>query len=297
MTDSEQASSYNNQKSREAMLEESIAKMIESTEARNDRAEAEQRIREEINFRKDLNQLEISNHIVANLDRLINFENTVTTNYYKKSLDLQYRLLDTAQQSLELGKLNADTSKNQLEAVIKNTSLPDVVKVRSAEVIKMLAVQNTANSAMKSLFGEGSRVDRIKQKLAGVAKQKIGSFAYGLQSANTGVDMLEGLKEQSSMMGGGSGMAATMGGSMAGDAVRNFLGELTGRALEKNEKTANKIADIKEFFSDPRSWFKEKLDKSYKDNKDPNFMERKKRDFLSLMADATNNSLRDGYRD
>ena len=295
MTDSEQASSYSNQKSKEAMLEESIARMIESTEARNERAEAEQRIREEINFRKDLNQLEISNHIVANLDRLINFENTVTTNYYKKSLDLQYRLLDTAQQSLELGKLNADTSKNQLEAVIRNTSLPDVVKVRSAEVIKMLAVQNTANSAMKSLFGEGSRVDRIKQKLAGVAKQKIGNFAYGLQSANTGVDMLEGLKEQSAMMGGGSGMAATMGGSMAGDAVRNFLGELTGRALEKNEKTANKIADIKEFFSDPRSWFKEKLDKSYKDNKDPNFIERKKRDFLSLMADATNNSLRDGY--
>ena len=131
MTDSEQASSYNNQKSKEAMLEESIARMIESTEARSERAEAEQRIREEINFRKDLNQLEISNHIVANLDRLINFENTVTTNYYKKSLDLQYRLLDTAQQSLELGKLNADTSKNQLEAVIKNTSLPDVVKCRS----------------------------------------------------------------------------------------------------------------------------------------------------------------------
>ena len=295
MTDSEQVSSYNNQKSREAMLEESIARMIESTEARSERAEAEQRIREEINFRKDLNQLEISNHIVANLDRLINFENTVTTNYYKKSLDLQYRLLDTAQQSLELGKLNADTSKNQLEAVIKNTSLPDVVKVRSAEVIKMLAVQNTANSAMKSLFGEGSRVDRIKQKLAGVAKQKIGNFAYGLQSANTGAEMLEGFKEQSAMMGGGAGMGATLAGSMVGDAVRNFLGELTGRALENNEKSANKIADIKEFFSDPRSWFKEKLDKSYKDNKDPSFLERKKRSFLSLMADATNNSLRDGY--
>lgn len=295
MTDSEQLSSYNSQKNREAILEESIARMIESTEARNERAEAEQRIREEINFRKDLNQLEISNHIVANLDRLINFENTVTTNYYKKSLDLQYRLLDTAQQSLELGKLNADTSKNQLEAVIKNTSLPDVVKVRSAEVVKMLALQNTANSAIKSLFGEGSRIDRVKKRLAGVAKEKIGSLAYGLQSANSGIDMAEGLKEQSSMMGGGSGMAGSMAGSMAGDAVRNFLGEVTGRALEKNEKAAGKIADIKEFFSDPRSWFKEKLDKSYEENKDPSFLERRKRGFLSVMADATNNSLRDGY--
>lgn len=295
ITESEKAYSNSaNQASKEAMLEESIAKMIEVTMASSDRENAETRIREEIAYRKDLNQLEISNHIVANLDRLINFEHTVTSNYYKKSLDLQFRLLDTVSQTLELHKLAADTNKNQLESVIRNTSLPDVVKVRSAEVVKMLALQNTANSAMKNLFGEGTRMDRVKNRLMGVAKDKIGNFAYGLQSANMGVDMVESMREQSQAMGQ-SNMGASMGGSMIGGAARDMLGDITGRYLEKNEKAANKIADIKEFFSDPRGWFKEKLDESYNKNKDPGFLERRKRDFLSTMADATNNSLRDGY--
>lgn len=295
LTESEKAyNAFADQKSKEAMLEESINKMLETTLARDERNSAEERIRQEIAYRKDLNHLEISNHIVANLDRLINFENTVTTNYYKKSLDLQYRLLDTVSQTLELNKLTADANKNQLEAIIRNTSLPDVVKVRSAEVVKMLALQNTANSAMKSLFGEGTRLDRVKKRLLGVAKDKIGSFAYGLQSANMGVDMAQSMKEQSEMMGGG-GMGSSMAGSMVGGAARDFLGELTGRFLEGNEKSANKIADMKEFFSDPRSWFKEKLDESYAKDKDPSFLERRKRDFLATMADATNSSLRDGY--
>jgi len=124
LTESDKAyADYERQKSKEAMLEESISKMIEVTMAKGERDNAEARIREEIAYRKDLNQLEISNHIVANLDRLINFEHTVTSNYYKKSLDLQFRLLDTVSQTLELHKLSADTSKNQLEAVIKRVTI------------------------------------------------------------------------------------------------------------------------------------------------------------------------------
>lgn len=295
LTESEKAyAAFGDQKSKEAMLEESISKMIEATMAKNDRDSAEARIKEEIAYRKDLNQLEISNHIVANLDRLINFEHTVTSNYYKKSLDLQYRLLDTVSQTLELNKLVADTNKNQLESIIRNTSLPDVVKVRSAEVVKMLALQNTANSAMKSLFGEGSRMSRVKNRLVGLAKDKIANVTYGLQSANMGIDMAESMREQSQAMGQ-SNMGASMGGSMIGGAARDMLGDITGRYLEGNEKAANKIADIKEFFSDPRGWFKEKLDESYAKDKDPSFLERRKRDFLSTMAEATNSSLRDGY--
>lgn len=281
---------------RETILEQSISNMLESVNANNEKNRAEDRIREEINYRKDLNQLEMTNHVVANLDRLVQFNYSVTGNYYKKSLELQYRLLDNAGQQLELNKLAADTFKNQLESIIKNTSLPDVIKMRNTEVMKQVAGQRMAEKALSGLFGEGTRFDRMKNRLAGIAKDKIRGVNSTLSGAVTGIEMGEGMNESLSAMGGKSGMA----GSILGENVRDLLGRMLGDELEKNEKTSKKLAGFQEFMSDPRSYFLDALDKSYdKDSRDKgffgNFFTDKKRDFLRTMADATNTSLRDGF--
>lgn len=81
-----------------------------------------------------------------------------------ENLELQYRQLDTQLEILTVNKVAADTFKNQLEAVVKNTALPDAIKMRSAEMIALLAKNKSIDAGLNTFFGEGTKFDKMKKR-------------------------------------------------------------------------------------------------------------------------------------
>lgn len=143
----------------------------------------------------DSNQLNSSSNQF--LGRLANYQDNVTSRYQRKMIEFNYRQLLTQRKSLDVSEKLLGMMDKKMDAVIKNTALPDVVKVRTAEAIKAGLVQRTINTAripgQKTLSQVTSHITRrAREKIVSDIKQKsdglISTITSGLTAAAQGDD-------------------------------------------------------------------------------------------------------------
>lgn len=219
-------------------------------------------VKHEQQFKSTLSGLAAINTQMVTLN---NFHNNLTSSYYKKSLELQYQHLFTTKALLKVQQEGMHTLVGQVESVIKNTSLPDAVKLLNKEVIAQIAKQNIINKATSSLMkttpleaftNNLSRM--IGRGLSSVA-EKVSGFAMALDQGNQALEM--------SREFGGSPVA------QVADMGMGFLKDKGARALKNRldktlyGKKANRIS--MDILSDPVSYFKNILDskrEKYQDN-------------------------------
>lgn len=275
-----------NEPSKEEILNGKLLDMLESTiNEKSKKEHYEEKLKESLDYKKNLNSLQIQNYMAANLERLSSFNIDVTSSFYKKTLELQFRQLDTSMEMLTISKVSSDTVKNQLEAIVKNTALPDAVKLRSTEVVAMLAKNKMVEAGMDSMFGEGTRFDKMKKRAVARFSGAVQGIEESLSEAAGMGEMLEMMREQSAMMGGGGGMM----GSMAADWVQGILGEKISKKIAGTKFGDKMFGKMQDVFTDPSEFFKEKLDKSYGSKDKDSMKEKLKRAFYSNMADITKN--------
>lgn len=274
--------------SKEEALTSKISDMLSEAVGEKSKKEYfEEKIKESINYRKDLNTLQIQNHMAANLERLSAFNVDIASGYYRKSLELQYRQLDTQLETLSVSKAASDTFKNQLEAIVKNTALPDAIKMRSTEMIAMLAKNKSIDSGLNTFFGEGTKFDKMKKRATERVKGIAQNLEETLSEAAGYGELYETMREAAAMNGGGGGMV----GSMAADMVQTILGEKLGNKLAKT-KTGNKIfSKFQSIMQDPSEYAKEKIDASYASEKNDTFTEKLKRAIFGNIRDVTRNDM------
>lgn len=283
---SEEESSRNNEASKEEVLNNKLLSMLESTiSEKSTKEHYEEKLKESLDYKKNLNSLQIQNHMAANLERLSSFNIDVSSSFYRKTLELQFRQLDTSLEMLTINKVSSDMVKNQLEAIVKNTALPDAVKLRSAEVISMLAKNKMAESGINMMFGEGTRFDKMKKKIIDKFSGIVKGAEESLSEAAGMGEMLEMMREQSAAMGNQGGMF----GSLAADWIQNILGEKISQKMAGTEIGDKILAGAQDAFSDPSEFFQDKLDASYASKDKDSFMEKFKRMFFSNMVDITKN--------
>ena len=277
-----------NEVSKDEILNNKISDMISEAVGEKSKKEYfEEKIKESINYRKDLNTLQIQNHMAANLERISSFNIDIASGYYRKSLELQYRQLDTNLELLTVNKVAADTIKNQLEAVVKNTGLPDAIKLRSTEMISLLAQNKAVDSGLNTLFGEGTRFDKMKKRAIDRAKGVAQNLEETLSEAVGYGEMYETMRENAAMMGGGGGIV----GSIGADWIQGVVGEKIGNKIAKT-KLGNKLfSRAQAMMQDPSEFFKEKVDASYASKNSDTFMEKMKRAVFGNIRDITKNDL------
>ena len=275
-----------NEPSKEEILNGKLLDMLESTiNEKSKKEHYEEKLKESLDYKKNLNSLQIQNYMAANLERLSSFNIDVTSSFYKKTLELQFRQLDTSMEMLTISKVSSDTVKNQLEAIVKNTALPDAVKLRSTEAVAMLAKNKMIESGMETMFGEGTKFDKMKKRAIAKFSGAVQGIEESLSEAAGMGEMLEMMREQSAMMGGGGGMM----GSMAADLVQNILGEKISNKIAGTKFGSKMFGKMQDVFTDPSEFFKEKLDQSYASKDKDSMKEKLKRAFYSNMADITKN--------
>ena len=130
------------------------------------------------------------------------FTSSVFTAYLKKDLELKYKHFYIAEDTLEVFKNHARAVDNKLDAVIKNTALPEADKIYMRERISTglkNKLADTFNNKLQNYFGEVSK-KILRHVSEGLDLGKILTDALGSQ-----VDMLEIMNDPEMAAMGGMG--------------------------------------------------------------------------------------------
>jgi hypothetical protein len=174
------------------------------------------------------------------INNLVNFNYTVAKEYYKTSLELQYKSYYVQYDILATQRTFFKTFSEQLSSISKNTSLPDYLKYAPEEYVGDLIKRNALNNMFNSLSGKYSYISRVKSNLKKY-------FSGKIQDTK---DNLNAIREQLSMATAAAGMGADIGMSRF-DMVKaamlpiaaNYIGDkIYGLIPEKLKK---KIQDSK----------------------------------------------------
>lgn len=161
------------------------------------------------------------NNISGGLERLISYQDKVTSAYQRKSLELQYKLYFATRDSLiEAKKFNFDNIRT-LKDVVKNTGLPNEVKLLTSERI---------SKELTSKLFSGNILNKLLNSTVSRGTEYIGRF-----------------NETTSSMASGDGsqiLNANTIGSIAGTLLGDELVGRVGRTVNSGLGGNSRLAEL-----------------------------------------------------
>ena len=221
--------------------------------------------------------LEVQNNISKNINVIRNFHLEITNSYYRKSLELQYRSLLANEGQLKALTEGFNLIKVQNEAIIKNTGLPEFVKIKANEQFKQVMMANTSTNIQNFLFKEISAINKIKTSLSRRIKYSADNFIEGLNTIGQVADVGSTLKE---MEGMGGPSKSFLAGNQIGNWVRDFLGKNVSERISNTNLGKRGIFGIKNIMADPGGWANDNLNKLRENRNEEQGWFGKSKDFL-----------------
>ena len=216
--------------SKEAQQAASIAAAIgEVMGDVSQRQEAANNVRAAVENERFANTNNILIKILSSNEAISHYNHEVTDKYYRKSLELQYQQLYTAKEHLEVTRLGIETTKSQLEYVIKNTALPDLIKLRNSEQLKETLKNRFRESLADSFYGDWNPLTRFTKNI----KTKIGDTMQGITEGFSTFNQMGGMVDMMNGMGDMGMSKSQMAGSMLADMLLGGAKKAGARALGK----------------------------------------------------------------
>lgn len=193
------------------------------------------------------------------IQRLASYQDNVGAAFQRKSLELQYRHYFLAEDAFRLQKENHDLQKYQLEAIAKNTGLPDYVKITKSESMEQLARNRFMMKAFDTVFNKhNSFFERVVGNAKESLKTKLTDFGYNFKQGLDGVDQMIDAKESMKAfkdlgmpVPSGFELGGNLAGSALADSVGGYLGGKIGKRLKGNDKInalGSRLAYISKFY-------------------------------------------------
>lgn len=167
---------------------------------------------DQIRHRDQLGQLQ---SIRNSTERLATYQDKVLANFHRKSLELQFRQYHVSTDTLEAIKGGMAEQRQQLSGILKNTGLPDFVKLKETERFSEITRNKFMNDVRDSLFGGTS--DYLRKFMGNVAKNAKGKIQDVAGQVN-------GLTSSLGMMGDADGMGMSKG-QLAGQVAGGLVGD------------------------------------------------------------------------
>jgi hypothetical protein len=222
-----------------------IADIFSKTAQRDEEVRKEEKITsilkeaiEGIRHRESIGSFSAMQH---HIERMSQYQEKITQAYQKKSLELQYRSYFVQAESLEQSKGLFELAKTSFASIIKNTGLPEYVKLRDSERFKELA----KTKLTESLFGTAQTfINKTFANVGVKVKEYTEEFKDLFSAAAFGLEQAELAKEMGALEGKTSFLETlAKEGTSAGiqyGALR--LGSKFREKLEKN-KTVKSITE------------------------------------------------------
>lgn len=247
-----------NQESQEDQFVNASLAMFEQQQASEKIREKKQLVRDGMEHRRFGVQANILESIDRSSSITAQYTTSVNQAYQKRSLELQLRSYFSQRQFQGVMKKNVEAIVSQLEAVVKNTALPEYVKITESERFMEISKRRFVDS----LYGEGSILQQGLSRIKDKAKQAVSGFGmsldqidFSLDSAVSAKEMVEQMNEMLESMGEepltSSEMAGMQLGASATEWARNLLAKRAKEATSKNSKLVDGLATAGNWMLNP----------------------------------------------
>jgi len=198
-------------------------------------------VKEEIEKKRFESSSHLLGMIANNTSIQAQYTTSVTQRYQKKMLELQLRGFLAQQDYYRKSLKYREANKVQNEAIIKNTSLPEYLKITNSERF----MEMTRNKFFESLYGDQSvlkkGIDRLKQS----AKEFVGGISLSLDnidmvldSAQSGKEQIQEMNKTLIDMGEEPLTAAEMAGATAASSAIGYFRDIVAKRIKnKTEQT------------------------------------------------------------
>ena len=206
--------------------------------------------------------------VSESLSKLVSYQDQVTIQYQKKSLELQFKQVFNTRKLLDVTQQFFDMSKDANEKIVKNTGLPDLVKVHGSE----LAAQQIKQKFLGELIapytlqaGDIGRkiLDKTKTATRGFFSDIGAAISGGLDAAGIAADMSsmgdddsnlsdeeKAEKQRKSLSGGAAEAAGTWLGGTVFEKGAFALGKWMRENVFHDDNTASRGLAIKNAMKD-----------------------------------------------
>lgn len=220
---------------------------------KTEREKVEEILKDKLAHKNTMTALNLSAITANRLESMDDFKKSIQSDYYRKSLEVQLQALFISKEHLETTKLTTDVFKNQLESIVKNTALPDFLKLKSTEALQAKLRDNIFDSKIEALFKTDGWVDNFKNRMSRKISDTGNSIKEGLSQVNEIGETLNDVNDMADMGGGGS--KGGMAGEFAADFAKGALGKRFSKFIESNETANNRLNKFKDFMLDPSDYF------------------------------------------
>lgn len=219
---------------------------------REARATTESRLRDGIRNNQHEATFSQIDSMRKGVDRLVGYQDSITIQYQRKSLELQYRQFFVLRDTLVHHKESYAESLSNLQAISKNTALPEFVKINNSEFAAQ-AIKERLYGGLADSFSDYSR--NFKARLFGNIKDKVMGnvqrFSEGISAGAGMLEQVQMMQEMGESVGGIS--TSQMAGNMAGSSVAGSIGDWLGKKIKgqlgKNDKVNQTSDKLLHFFS------------------------------------------------
>ncbi|BAQ02567.1 tail fiber protein [Ralstonia phage RSL2] len=251
----------------------SIFAQTQQAQADNEKKrDARQVIQDQIDQKRHKDMTSILGSVDNSLLQLATFQDKVQTNYMKKSLELQFRSYFVQNDMLALQTKFFDEFKKDLQAITKNTGLPDYVKKAPKEALMELMRQKTFDSLSNTIS------KKRNQWLSGVFKKAQGKITEKMSGIKDGLGMiLDAAESGSSMYGSGFGpsgeeLAGDLVGGFAGNKAQDYLAKKIRAHMVKNPKAVKFGNKANQVMSNLPQWMGNQLENGKYADKIPEWL-------------------------
>lgn len=206
------------------MLKGVFATQMEQQTAERDKEDTENKLRDRLEENRHSGQMNLFARMDNNLQRLGEYTTSPNMAFQKKSLELQFRTYFTLGEMLKQTKESAKQSKSVLDGILKNTALPEFVKIKESERFKQIAKDKLWTGLHNRMFGEGTRIDSGLKKLREKGGELIEGIQQGLEAGVDFSDNMETMAEANDSMAEMGGKKKTSG-NLAGEFIGNLFGK------------------------------------------------------------------------
>lgn len=134
-------------------------------------------------------QLTTIHQAVSSLNRMDEYNRTVTYNFQRKSLEYDIKRFHILKQILDVNKTGSEKSIAHLEAIVRNSSLPELVKQQNSELFQQMFVEKWYGDTLDNVMGLGRGMMRnFGKNIATRASNTAGSVVDAMRQAG---DMAE----------------------------------------------------------------------------------------------------------
>lgn len=222
-------------KQKEAALQLQLDQVFNQQQSRDAKEEAQQKVTQGVDIIRHRDNITLLQSIANSIHRVDQYQSKVNQAFQRKTLELQYRSYGVASETLNQLKLMGENQRVRLDAITKNTGLPDFVKMKSSEALKEQLRNNFINS-MHNRAGSFVSNNQFTKQLLSNIQRTVGDVvsdvanagsaaAMPLEFANLGSDLgMERKKNLSELIIqlATSGMTGNML-NRYGDKARNFM--------------------------------------------------------------------------